>query len=296
MTTWPCRWRDRSPGSWRPGASTSRARGRWCSASRSRRTVPTCATPRSWTWCASCRNRGRRWTSTIRGPTLPSAVTSTGCSRCGPSSALATMWRSWPWRTGSAGSSACAACAGSARRSTCCTTSSTSSPPLRSTAAYENPRYRRRRLHRLAHGRAAAGARSRGGGPRQPERVLRRHAQAGAPRAPHDAGAILLHEAKLRLRREAREARLLERDVVVLVEVVEAHHLVTARQQALGRVRADESGGAGDEDFHRRPSTAAAEKTCLMSYSTCFVLQSLRTPRAPSSRNCRCATATIATS
>src|SRR2546423_1174328 len=109
-------------------------------------------------------------------------------------------------------------------------------------------------------------------------------------------GEIELHEAKLRLRREAREARLLERDVVVLVQGVQTDHLVTARKQARGGGRADEAGRAGHENFHRRPSTAAAEKTCLMSYSTCLVLHSLRTPRAPSSRNCRCATATIATS
>jgi hypothetical protein len=58
-----------------------------------------------------------------------------------------------------------------------------------------------------------------------------------------------------------REARLLERYVVVLVEVVETDNLVTARQQALRRVRADESGGAGHENLHKHPSTAAAGNT-----------------------------------
>ena len=141
--------------------------------------------------------------------------------------------------------------------------------------------------------------------------VLERMAHAGLRREVHHAlkflareerghgrlvGEVELHEAKLRLHREAREARLLERNVVVLIQVIETDHLVTAREQPLGRVRADEAGGAGQENFHRRPSTAAAGNTCLMSYSTCFALHSLRTPRAPSSRNCRCATATIATS
>ena len=49
---------------------------------------------------------------------------------------------------------------------------------------------------------------------------------------------------------EPRQPRVLQLDVVVVVEVVEADHLVAARQQALRDVHADEAGGAGDEDFH----------------------------------------------
>jgi hypothetical protein len=78
-------------------------------------------------------------------------------------------------------------------------------------------------------------------------------------------GKIELHEAEFRVRGETREACLLERDVVVSVEAVETDDLVTARQKALRGVETDESGGARDENLHSRPSTAAAEKTCLMS-------------------------------
>jgi hypothetical protein len=38
--------------------------------------------------------------------------------------------------------------------------------------------------------------------------------------------------------------------VVVGVHVVEPHHLVAAVQERVGRVEADESGGAGQKDFH----------------------------------------------
>src|SRR5207248_2727808 len=115
-------------------------------------------------------------------------------------------------------------------------------------------------------------------------------------RDPRVIGQIQLDETEFRMRCQAREPRLLELDVVVLVEVVETDDLIAPRQEALRGMESDESGRAGDEDLHRRPSTAAAGNTCLTSYSTCFVLQSFRTPRAPSSRNCRCPTATIATS
>ena len=50
--------------------------------------------------------------------------------------------------------------------------------------------------------------------------------------------------------REAREARLLERNVVVIVQIVEADHLVTALEQALGGGGSNESGGARHEKFH----------------------------------------------
>src|SRR4029077_8115270 len=99
-----------------------------------------------------------------------------------------------------------------------------------------------------------------------------------------------------RVRSQAREPRLLERHVVVRIEVVEPDDFVPAREQALRRVRADEAGGPCDQDLHRRPSTAVAGNTCFTSYSTCFFLHRRRTPRAPSSRNCRCATATTAAS
>ena len=40
---------------------------------------------------------------------------------------------------------------------------------------------------------------------------------------------------------------MLERDVVVFVEIVEPHDLVAALEQQFRRVKADETGGAGNE-------------------------------------------------
>ena len=61
---------------------------------------------------------------------------------------------------------------------------------------------------------------------------------------------------------EPLEARLLEADVVVVVDDVEADDLVAAGEEALGDVVADEAGGAGDEDAHgdrvRRGTSAQA--------------------------------------
>ncbi len=51
-------------------------------------------------------------------------------------------------------------------------------------------------------------------------------------------------------RAQLREACLLEADVVVRVHVVQPDDRVPARQQALAKVEADESGGAGDEGSH----------------------------------------------
>jgi hypothetical protein len=45
------------------------------------------------------------------------------------------------------------------------------------------------------------------------------------------------------------QARLLQRGVVVTVEVVDADHAVAALQQALHEGRTDESGRTGDEDW-----------------------------------------------
>ena len=49
---------------------------------------------------------------------------------------------------------------------------------------------------------------------------------------------------------EKRSARLLQRDVVVVVEVIEAHDRVAALQELLRGVKADEPGGACDEYLH----------------------------------------------
>mmetsp|Transcript_59449 Transcript_59449/g.140639 ORF Transcript_59449/g.140639 Transcript_59449/m.140639 type:complete len:306 (+) Transcript_59449:1652-2569(+) len=63
-------------------------------------------------------------------------------------------------------------------------------------------------------------------------------------------GHVHLHEAEARLAVQARQAVLLELGAVVVVEVVQAHHFVAARQQDLADMHADEAGGAGDEYFH----------------------------------------------
>ena len=96
-------------------------------------------------------------------------------------------------------------------------------------------------------------------------RVDQRVAHAGLRGQVHDAvelllreqrrdalavGHVHLHEAEVRVRRQARQPILLESRVVVVVEVVQAHDLVPARQQELRDVHADEAGRAGDEDFH----------------------------------------------
>ena len=101
-------------------------------------------------------------------------------------------------------------------------------------------------------------------------RVLDRVAHARLRREVHDALERALREQRLHgravgevdplepeslLRLEPREAGLLERGVVVRVEVVEADDLVAARQQPFGDVVADEARGAGDEHPHQsRPS------------------------------------------
>jgi hypothetical protein len=60
-------------------------------------------------------------------------------------------------------------------------------------------------------------------------------------------GHVELHEREALLRRQAREARLLERDLVVVVDVVEPHDRVASIEEDVADVGADESGGAGDE-------------------------------------------------
>ena len=94
---------------------------------------------------------------------------------------------------------------------------------------------------------------------------------------------------------EARQPCLFQSDVVVVVEVVDAHHFVAAFKQALGQVGTDEAGGAGDEDFHghSRPSTAVRGRTYLTSNSTQAGLPNARMPSAPRARNCSWPTATM---
>ena len=59
-----------------------------------------------------------------------------------------------------------------------------------------------------------------------------------------------LSKVKVLVSGETLEARLLERDVVVVVHVVDAVHAVATRQQPQGQCGTDKSGDAGDHDFH----------------------------------------------
>ena len=63
-------------------------------------------------------------------------------------------------------------------------------------------------------------------------------------------GDIELREGKALDGLQRRAPRLLERRVVVGIEVVEAEHPLAAGEQGLGDVRADEAGCAGDDDGH----------------------------------------------
>ena len=81
-------------------ASTSMARARWCSASPSRRTARTSATPRWSTWCASCRSTAPRSTSTIRGPMAAECKHEYGLRPVAHARAAARTMRPWSrWRT-----------------------------------------------------------------------------------------------------------------------------------------------------------------------------------------------------
>jgi hypothetical protein len=57
---------------------------------------------------------------------------------------------------------------------------------------------------------------------------------------------------KARIGRQARQPRLLEGDIVVVVEIVNADDFVAAREQALADMHADKPGGAGEQDLHGR--------------------------------------------
>ena len=62
----------------------------------------------------------------------------------------------------------------------------------------------------------------------------------------HPVGDVPLDEAKIAL---PRQAGVLGANVVLIVDVVDADDRVTATQEALRGEHADETGGAGDEDF-----------------------------------------------
>jgi hypothetical protein len=82
-------------------------------------------------------------------------------------------------------------------------------------------------------------------------------------------GQVRVHVRVRRVRRESCQARLLQAHVVVRVHVVEADHLVAAREQPQRHRRPDEARAAGHQDAHQsRPSTSARGSAYLTSYST----------------------------
>ncbi len=65
-------------------------------------------------------------------------------------------------------------------------------------------------------------------------------------------GQIEFHEAEAALAIELRQARALQGDVIVVVEIVDTDDLIAARQQALRGEVADEARGTGDQQLHGR--------------------------------------------
>jgi hypothetical protein len=61
---------------------------------------------------------------------------------------------------------------------------------------------------------------------------------------------VAFREGEFRVFPENFQARLFQRRVVVGVQIIEPDHLVAACEECFAQVETDESGGAGDEDFH----------------------------------------------
>ena len=62
-------------------------------------------------------------------------------------------------------------------------------------------------------------------------------------------GQVHTEQTKPRLRCESREARLLERGIVIVVDDIEAHHLIATGQQTFAGMIADEARGSGHQNF-----------------------------------------------
>jgi hypothetical protein len=69
-------------------------------------------------------------------------------------------------------------------------------------------------------------------------------------------GHIELGEAKIRRGTQLGEARLLQADIVIVIQIIHAQHPVTAREQRFGDVEADEPGNASEKDRHEPPMSA----------------------------------------
>jgi hypothetical protein len=67
---------------------------------------------------------------------------------------------------------------------------------------------------------------------------------------PGPIGEIEPVKRKTRLRLQSGQPGLLEGDLVVVIEVVQPDDRLAARQQALGQMKTDETGRAGDQNRH----------------------------------------------
>src|SRR5690606_41149019 len=102
-----------------------------------------------------------------------------------------------------------------------------------------------------------------------------------------DRAAVLqraLHEREAGFGQQPVQARLLQRGVVVVVEVVVAEDFIPALDQAMAQVGTDEAGGAGNEYAHscfshfvqRQPSTRSRGSARLTSNRTASGLPKAR--------------------
>ena len=72
------------------------------------------------------------------------------------------------------------------------------------------------------------------------------------------AGAVChvhFHEAEVAVRRQARQPPLFQRDIVVVVQVVQPHQFVPARQQSERGGHADKAGCSSQKNFHGHQSS-----------------------------------------
>ena len=81
-----------------------------------------------------------------------------------------------------------------------------------------------------------------------------------------DVGDVGLLEAEARAAQEAREAPLLEADVVGVVEVVDADDGIAPAEEPLADGGADEPGPAGDQDAHYSPKLTPAKSRKLFHF------------------------------
>src|SRR5688572_18158982 len=88
-------------------------------------------------------------------------------------------------------------------------------------------------------------------------------------------GEVGLDELKAVVALQLRKPGVLEIDVVIVVDVVEADDLVAARQQGPGGLRADETGDAGYEHLHSKNLPTRRRAGVLIA----IVISGRRSPR-----------------